>query len=110
MEELHHRLIKVGLDALAVDFGYALAGGYAIQAHSRIGPILVADSESDRRRRPPPGLVPGRGRCGGRCAGQTWLLISPATRSPEATAALRVMLSTSVCSPAKWMRPSWTAS
>ena len=33
MEELHHRLIKVGLDALAVDFGYALAGGYAIQAH-----------------------------------------------------------------------------
>jgi len=33
VEELHHRLIKVGLDALAVDFGYALAGGYAIQAH-----------------------------------------------------------------------------
>jgi hypothetical protein len=33
VEELHHRLIKIGLDALAADFGYALAGGYAIQAH-----------------------------------------------------------------------------
>ena len=33
MEELHHRLIRIGLDALAADFGYALAGGYAIQAH-----------------------------------------------------------------------------
>ena len=59
---------------------------------------------------PRPGWCPGGARCGARCAGQTWLLISPATRSPEATAALRVMLSTSVCSPAKWTRPSWTAS
>jgi hypothetical protein len=31
VEELHRRLI--GLDALAEDYGYALAGGYAIQAH-----------------------------------------------------------------------------
>ena len=33
MEQLHHRLIRIGLDALAEDFGYALAGGYAVQAH-----------------------------------------------------------------------------
>ncbi|MCT9083129.1 nucleotidyl transferase AbiEii/AbiGii toxin family protein [Streptomyces fulvoviolaceus] len=33
MEELHRRLIRIGLDALAEDYGYALAGGYAIQAH-----------------------------------------------------------------------------
>ncbi|WP_211265307.1 nucleotidyl transferase AbiEii/AbiGii toxin family protein [Actinacidiphila oryziradicis] len=33
MDELHHRLIHIGLDALAEDYGYALAGGYAIQAH-----------------------------------------------------------------------------
>ena len=33
MDNLHHRLIRIGLDALADDFGYALAGGYAVQAH-----------------------------------------------------------------------------
>ncbi|MDX2683200.1 hypothetical protein [Streptomyces soliscabiei] len=33
MDELHRRLIRIGLDALADDFGYALAGGYAVQAH-----------------------------------------------------------------------------
>lgn len=33
MEDLHHRLIRIGLDALAEDFGYRLAGGYAVQAH-----------------------------------------------------------------------------
>lgn len=33
MDEQHRRLIKIGLDALAEDFGYALAGGYAVQAH-----------------------------------------------------------------------------
>ncbi|MEV8018061.1 nucleotidyl transferase AbiEii/AbiGii toxin family protein [Streptomyces sp. NPDC086554] len=33
MRELHHRLIRIGLDALADDYGYALAGGYAVQAH-----------------------------------------------------------------------------
>ncbi|MFF2850686.1 nucleotidyl transferase AbiEii/AbiGii toxin family protein [Streptomyces sp. NPDC058001] len=33
MDELHRRLIHIGLDALADDFGYALAGGYAVQAH-----------------------------------------------------------------------------
>lgn len=33
MDELHRRLIRIGLDALAEDYGYALAGGYAIQAH-----------------------------------------------------------------------------
>ena len=33
MDELHRRLIRIGLDALASDFGYALAGGYAVQAH-----------------------------------------------------------------------------
>ena len=33
MEELHRRLIRIGLDALAEDYGYALAGGYAIQTH-----------------------------------------------------------------------------
>ncbi|MFC1439197.1 nucleotidyl transferase AbiEii/AbiGii toxin family protein [Streptacidiphilus sp. N1-10] len=31
--DLHHRLIRVGLDALAQDYGYALAGGYAVQVH-----------------------------------------------------------------------------
>ncbi|MGK4580360.1 nucleotidyl transferase AbiEii/AbiGii toxin family protein [Kitasatospora sp. HPMI-4] len=33
MDELHRRLIKIGLDSLAEDYGYALAGGYAVQAH-----------------------------------------------------------------------------
>lgn len=33
MDDLHRRLIRIGLDALAEDYGYALAGGYAIQAH-----------------------------------------------------------------------------
>ncbi|CAG6395220.1 nucleotidyl transferase AbiEii/AbiGii toxin family protein [Streptomyces cocklensis] len=33
MDEQHHRLIRIALDALADDYGYALAGGYAIQAH-----------------------------------------------------------------------------
>ena len=42
--------------------------------------------------------------------GYTCDLISAATRSPERTAESSVMLSTSVCSPAKWIRPSWTAS
>ncbi|MFC1420827.1 nucleotidyl transferase AbiEii/AbiGii toxin family protein [Streptacidiphilus cavernicola] len=33
MDDLHQRLIRIGLDALAEDYGYALAGGYAVQAH-----------------------------------------------------------------------------
>lgn len=33
MDELHRQLIRIGLDALAEDYGYALAGGYAVQAH-----------------------------------------------------------------------------
>ncbi|MGW7657878.1 nucleotidyl transferase AbiEii/AbiGii toxin family protein [Streptomyces asiaticus] len=33
MDELHRQLIRIGLDALAKDYGYALAGGYAVQAH-----------------------------------------------------------------------------
>ncbi|MEU2683714.1 nucleotidyl transferase AbiEii/AbiGii toxin family protein [Streptomyces hygroscopicus] len=33
MDELHRELIRIGLDALAEDYGYALAGGYAVQAH-----------------------------------------------------------------------------
>jgi Nucleotidyl transferase AbiEii toxin, Type IV TA system len=33
VEELHRRLIRIELDALAEDYGYALAGGYAVQAH-----------------------------------------------------------------------------
>jgi hypothetical protein len=33
VDEQHHRLIRIALDALADDYGYALAGGYAIQAH-----------------------------------------------------------------------------
>ncbi|WP_432038428.1 nucleotidyl transferase AbiEii/AbiGii toxin family protein [Streptomyces cucumeris] len=33
MDELHRQLIRIGLDALAKDYGYALACGYAIQAH-----------------------------------------------------------------------------
>lgn len=33
MDEQHRRLIRIGLDALAENFGYALAGGYAVQAH-----------------------------------------------------------------------------
>ena len=33
MDELHRRLIRIGLNALAEDYGYALAGGYAVQVH-----------------------------------------------------------------------------
>ncbi|ADI08748.1 hypothetical protein SBI_05628 [Streptomyces bingchenggensis BCW-1] len=33
MDELHRQLIRIGLDALAKDYGYALAGGCAVQAH-----------------------------------------------------------------------------
>jgi hypothetical protein len=33
VDALHRRLIRIGLAALAEDFGYALAGGYAVQAH-----------------------------------------------------------------------------
>ncbi|WP_311766963.1 nucleotidyl transferase AbiEii/AbiGii toxin family protein [Streptomyces rhizosphaericus] len=33
MDDLHRQLIRIGLDALAEDYGYALAGGYAVQAH-----------------------------------------------------------------------------
>lgn len=33
MDDLHRELIRIGLDALAKDYGYALAGGYAVQAH-----------------------------------------------------------------------------
>ncbi|MFI7309014.1 hypothetical protein [Streptomyces hygroscopicus] len=33
MDELHRELIRIGLDALAKDYGYTLAGGYAVQAH-----------------------------------------------------------------------------
>ncbi len=30
MDQLHRQLIRIGLDALAKDYGYALAGGYAV--------------------------------------------------------------------------------
>ncbi|MGP9019478.1 hypothetical protein ACT1U9_13830 [Streptomyces sp. BR1] len=33
MDELHLRLIRLGLEALGGDFGFALTGGYAVQAH-----------------------------------------------------------------------------
>ncbi|QDY78205.1 nucleotidyl transferase AbiEii/AbiGii toxin family protein [Streptomyces qinzhouensis] len=33
MDDLHLRLIRLGLEALSDDFGFALAGGYAVQAH-----------------------------------------------------------------------------
>ncbi|NUU23864.1 MAG: nucleotidyl transferase AbiEii/AbiGii toxin family protein [Streptomycetaceae bacterium] len=33
MDAWHERLIRVGLDAVAADFGFALAGGYAVNAH-----------------------------------------------------------------------------
>ncbi|WP_330333143.1 hypothetical protein OHS33_27830 [Streptomyces sp. NBC_00536] len=39
MEDLHHRLIRIGLDALAEDFGYRLAGGYAVQAHRLVSRV-----------------------------------------------------------------------
>ncbi|WDV54552.1 hypothetical protein PV963_31410 [Streptomyces coeruleorubidus] len=39
MDELHRRLIRIGLDALADDFGYALAGGYAVQAHQIVNRV-----------------------------------------------------------------------
>ncbi|WP_405978173.1 nucleotidyl transferase AbiEii/AbiGii toxin family protein [Streptomyces sp. NBC_00158] len=39
MEELHHRLIRIGLEALAEDFGYRLAGGYAVQAHRLVSRV-----------------------------------------------------------------------
>ncbi|APU43439.1 nucleotidyl transferase AbiEii/AbiGii toxin family protein [Streptomyces sp. TN58] len=39
MEDLHHRLIRIGLEALAKDFGYRLAGGYAVQAHRLVSRV-----------------------------------------------------------------------
>lgn len=39
VEDLHHRLIRVGLDALAQDYGYALAGSYAVQVHQIVNRI-----------------------------------------------------------------------
>jgi hypothetical protein len=39
VDELHRRLIRIGLDALAEDYGYALAGGYAVQAHHIVNRI-----------------------------------------------------------------------
>ncbi|MDJ0384830.1 nucleotidyl transferase AbiEii/AbiGii toxin family protein [Streptomyces sp. G-G2] len=39
MEGLHHRLIRIGLEALAEDFGYRLAGGYAVQAHRLVSRV-----------------------------------------------------------------------
>lgn len=39
MDELHRRLIRIGLDALADGFGYALAGGYAVQAHQIVNRV-----------------------------------------------------------------------
>lgn len=33
VDDLHLRLIRLGLEALSEDFGFALAGGYAVQAH-----------------------------------------------------------------------------
>jgi hypothetical protein len=48
MDEQHRRLIKIGLDALAEDFGYALAGGYAVLAH-RIVDRLSDDVDSSPR-------------------------------------------------------------
>ncbi|UGQ09128.1 nucleotidyl transferase AbiEii/AbiGii toxin family protein [Yinghuangia sp. ASG 101] len=33
MDDLHRHLIRIGLEALADDFGFALAGGYAVNAH-----------------------------------------------------------------------------
>jgi hypothetical protein len=33
VDDLHGRLIRIGLAALADDFGFALAGGYAVQVH-----------------------------------------------------------------------------
>jgi hypothetical protein len=42
VDELHRRLIRIGLDALADDFGYALAGGYAVQTQQIANRILFA--------------------------------------------------------------------
>jgi Nucleotidyl transferase AbiEii toxin, Type IV TA system len=39
VDELHRRLIRIGLDALAEDYGYALAGGQAVQAHHIVNRI-----------------------------------------------------------------------
>jgi len=39
VDELHRRLIRIGLGALADDFGYALAGGYAVQAHQIVNRV-----------------------------------------------------------------------
>ncbi|KRV47596.1 hypothetical protein AQ490_06810 [Wenjunlia vitaminophila] len=33
MDDLHLRLIRLGLETLSDDFGFALAGGYAVRAH-----------------------------------------------------------------------------
>lgn len=39
MEELHRRLIKIGLEVLGEQYGYALAGGYAVQAHQIVNRV-----------------------------------------------------------------------
>ncbi|MGW1322670.1 hypothetical protein ACWD64_09095 [Streptomyces antibioticus] len=39
MDELHRRLIRIGLEALADDFGYALASGYAVQVHQIVNRV-----------------------------------------------------------------------
>ncbi|WP_327361396.1 hypothetical protein [Streptomyces sp. NBC_01296] len=39
MEDLHRRLIRIGLKALAEDFGYRRAGGYAVQAHRLVSRV-----------------------------------------------------------------------
>jgi hypothetical protein len=65
-------MIKIGLDALAEDYGYALAGGYAVQAHRIVdrlsddvglfAPIDRATGEIRQQpcpRRSPPTKPPG---------------------------------------------------
>jgi hypothetical protein len=39
VDELHRQLIRIGLDAFADDLGYALAGGYAVQAHQIVNRV-----------------------------------------------------------------------
>ncbi|MDN3055731.1 hypothetical protein PH213_14495 [Streptomyces sp. SRF1] len=51
---MHRQLIRIGLDALAEDYGYALAGGYAVQAHhivNRVGDDVGLFAPFDRASR-----------------------------------------------------------
>jgi hypothetical protein len=57
VDDLHLRLIRLGLEALSDDFGFALAGGYAVQAHhivQRLSDDVDLFAPIERRAKCPP--------------------------------------------------------